>query len=146
MHRGRQRCQNRKLIRASGRVRRLFAAIALAVIAMPAGAQEAASTATASLPTSAATSAAGPALSAGATTTPPKTPAAQVGKLPLDAQVRWLSHAALSGMLASMSDQALVALFKSLDPLALPRYLKNGPIGYPSDRKSTRLNSSHITI
>jgi len=132
MHRGRQRCQNRKLIRASGRVRRLFAAIALAVIAMPAGAQEAASTATASLPTSASTSAAGSALSAGATTTPPRTPAAQVGKLPLDAQVRWLSHAALSGMLASMSDQALVALFKSLDPLALPRYLKNGPIGYPS--------------
>src|SRR5471030_1930754 len=132
MHRGRRRCQNRMLIRANGRVRRLFAAIALAVIAMPAGAQEAASTATASLPTSAATSAAGPALSAGATTTPPKTPAAQVGKLPLDSQVRWLSHAALSGMLANMSDPALVSLFKSLDPLALPRYLKNGPNGYPS--------------
>jgi len=30
-------------------------------------------------------------------------------------------------MLADMSDAALVSLFKSLDPLALPRYLKNGP-------------------
>jgi hypothetical protein len=35
-------------------------------------------------------------------------------------------------MLANMSDPALVSLFKSLDPLALPRYLKNGPNGYPS--------------
>ena len=132
MHRGRQRCRNRELIRASVRIQRLFAAIALIAVAMPASAQEAASTAMAALPTSAATSAAGPALSAGATSAPPKMPAAQVGKLPLDAQVRWLSHAALSGMLANMSDSALVALFKSLDALALPRYLKNGPIGYPS--------------
>ena len=134
MHRGRQRCQNRELMRARIRlrVRRLLAAVALVSISMSADAQEAASTATAALPTSAATSATGPALSAGAASTPPKTPAAQVGKLPLDAQVRWLSHAALSGMLAAMSDPALVALFKSLDPLALPRYLKNGPNGYPS--------------
>jgi Protein of unknown function (DUF1571) len=132
MHRARQRSQNRKLIRASAWIRSLLAALALSSITMPASAQEAASTATAALPTSAATSAAGPALSVGATSTPPKTPAAQVGKLPLDGQVRWLSHAALSGMLANMSDPALVSLFKSLDPLALPRYLKNGPNGYPS--------------
>jgi hypothetical protein len=135
MHRARQRRQNRKLIRASAWVPGLLAALALSAlsaIAVPASAQEAASTVTAALPTSAATSAAGPALSADATSTPPKTPAAQVGKLPLDGQVRWLSHAALSGMLANMSDPALVSLFKSLDPLALPRYLKNGPNGYPS--------------
>jgi hypothetical protein len=92
----------------------------------------AASTATPSLPTSAATSAAGPALSASATSAPPKTSASQVGKLSLDRQVRWLSRAALSGTLAKMSDAALVSLFQSLDPLALPRYLKDGPNGYPS--------------
>jgi hypothetical protein len=134
MHRARRRRQNRKLIRASAWVSSLLAALALSAIAVSASAQEAVSTATATiaLPTSAATSAAGPALSAGATSTPPKTPAAQVGKLPLDSQVRWLSRAARSGMLANMSDPALVSLFKSLDPLALPRYLKDGPNGYPS--------------
>ena len=132
MHRARQRRQNRKLIRASAWIRSLFAAIALVAIAIPASAQNAASTATAALPTSSATSAAGPALSASTMSTPPKTPATQVGKLPLDGQVRWLSHAARSGMLANMSDPALVSLFKSLDPLALPRYLKSGPNGYPS--------------
>ncbi|WP_256982623.1 DUF1571 domain-containing protein [Caballeronia sordidicola] len=132
MHRARQRRPNRMPIRASAWVPSLLAALALSAISIPVNAQEAASTATAALPTSAATSAAGPALSAGATSTPPKTPAAQVGKLPLDGQVRWLSRAALSGMLANMSDAALVSLFKSLDPLALPRYLKNGPNGYPS--------------
>jgi len=132
MHRARARRQNRKLIRARAWIPGLLAALAVSAIAVPANAQEAASTATAALPTSAATSAAGPALSASATSAPPKTPAAQVGKLPLDGQVRWLSHAARSGMLANMSDPALVSLFKSLDPLALPRYLKNGPNGYPS--------------
>src|SRR5471032_3057393 len=53
----------------------------------------AASTSIADLPTSAATSAAGPARSASATTIPPKTPASRVGTLSLDAQVRWLSRA-----------------------------------------------------
>ena len=132
MHRARQRRQNRKLIRVSVWARSLSAAVVLSSVTVPASAQEAASTVTAALPTSAATSAAGPALSAGATSAPPKTPPAQVGKLPLDGQVRWLSHAALSGMLANMSDAALVLLFRSLDPLALPRYLKDGPNGYPS--------------
>jgi hypothetical protein len=132
MHRARARRQYRKLIRAHAWIPGLLAALALSAVTMPANAQQAASTATAALPTSAATSAAGPALSANATSTPPKTPAAQVGKLPLDGQVRWLTHAARSGMLANMSDTALISLFKSLDPLALPRYLKNGPNGYPS--------------
>jgi len=135
MHRARQRRQNRQLIRVSVWIWGIWTAIGLAAIAMPAGAQDAASAATAALPVS---SAAGPALSASVTSASstssalPTTPAAQVGKLPLDDQVRWLSQAALSGMLANMSDPALVALFKSLDPLALPRYLKNGPNGYPS--------------
>ncbi|CDY76806.1 Superfamily I DNA and RNA helicases [Caballeronia glathei] len=62
----------------------------------------------------------------------PATPAAQVGKLTLDQQVRWLGRAARSGMLARMQDADLVALFQSLDPLTLPRYLKEGPNGYPS--------------
>jgi hypothetical protein len=132
MHRARARRQYRKLIRAHAWIPGLLAALALSAVTMPANAQQAASTATAALPTSAATSAAGPALSANAPSTPPKTPAAQVGKLPLDGQVRWLTHAARSGMLANMSDTALISLFKSLDPLALPRYLKNGPNGYPS--------------
>ncbi len=136
MHRARARRQNSKLIRARAWVPGLLTALALSAVtmsmSMPANAQLAASTATAALPTSAATSAAGTALSANAASTPPKTPAAQVGKLPLDGQVRWLTHAARSGMLANMSDTALVSLFKSLDPLTVPRYLKNGPNGYPS--------------
>jgi len=35
-------------------------------------------------------------------------------------------------MLANMNDADLVALFKSLDPLTVPRYLKDGPNGYSS--------------
>jgi hypothetical protein len=134
MHRARQRRQNHKQIRVVACVRNLLGVVALVAITVPATlrAQDAVSTDTVALPTSAATSAAGPARSVSATSAPPKTPAEQVGTLPLDAQVRWLSHAALSGMLADMSDAALVSLFKSLDPLALPRYLKNGPNGYPS--------------
>jgi hypothetical protein len=76
--------------------------------------------------------AADPAVSPNTTTTPPATPASKVGALPLDKQVRWLSHAARSGLLASMDDDTLVALFKSLDPLTLPRYLQEGPNGYRS--------------
>jgi hypothetical protein len=71
-------------------------------------------------------------LSASPSVAAPTTPASKVGALPLDGQVRWLTRAARSGMLANMDDDALVALFKSLDPLTLPRYLKNGPNGYPS--------------
>jgi hypothetical protein len=83
------------------------------------------------LPTSAATAADGPAPGAH-DPSPPAEPASEAGKLSLDQQVRWLSRAARSGMLARMQDGELVALFESLDPLTLPRYLKQGPNGYPS--------------
>jgi len=63
---------------------------------------------------------------------PPTTPLAQVGKLTLDRQVKWLRAAQQSGTLEKLDDAQLVALFQSLDPLALPRYIKEGPNGYPS--------------
>jgi hypothetical protein len=138
MHRARPRRQSRSSICASvcacawsllsglAQAQEVASATTAAAMVMPA------TTATPALPTSAATSAAGPALSGSATSASPKTPASQVGRLSLDSQVRWLSRAALSGMLAKMSDPALVSLFQSLDPLALPRYLKAGPNGYPS--------------
>jgi hypothetical protein len=63
---------------------------------------------------------------------PPVTPPAQVGKLTLDQQVKWLRAAQQSGALEQLDDAQLVALFQSLDPLTLPRYIKEGPNGYPS--------------
>jgi Protein of unknown function (DUF1571) len=63
---------------------------------------------------------------------PPTTPSSQVGKLTLDQQVKWLRAAQQSGAMERLSDEQLVALFQSLDPLALPRYIKEGPNGYPS--------------
>ncbi|MGV2289328.1 DUF1571 domain-containing protein [Trinickia sp. YCB016] len=63
---------------------------------------------------------------------PPTVPAARVGKLPLDTQVQWLRRAAQSGMLEQLDDAALVALFTSLDPRTLSRYIAAGPNGYPS--------------
>ncbi|TDN70574.1 DUF1571 domain-containing protein [Paraburkholderia sp. BL10I2N1] len=57
---------------------------------------------------------------------------AQVGKLPVDEQVRWLRRAAQSGALERLNDAQLDALFESLDPLTVPRYIKEGPNGYPS--------------
>jgi hypothetical protein len=62
----------------------------------------------------------------------PTTPSSQVGKLTLDQQVKWLRAAQQSGALEKLDDAQLVALFQSLDPLALPRYIKEGPNGYPS--------------
>ena len=62
----------------------------------------------------------------------PTTPSSQVGKLTLDRQVKWLRAAQQSGAMEKLSDEQLVALFQSLDPLALPRYIKEGPNGYPS--------------
>lgn len=62
----------------------------------------------------------------------PATPSSQVGKLTLDQQVKWLRAAQQSGALEKLGDAQLVALFQSLDPLALPRYIKEGPNGYPS--------------
>lgn len=57
---------------------------------------------------------------------------ADVARLPLDDQVRWLRRAAQHGALAKLDDARLVALFASLDPRALPRYIAEGPNGYPS--------------
>jgi len=105
--------------------------------------QDASDIAVAALAGSATTSVAGPALPASESARPPATPASKVGALPLDAQVRWLSRAARSGMLAAMDDSALVTLFKSLDPLTLARYVKNGPNGYPS-YEFTMLRSERI--
>jgi Protein of unknown function (DUF1571) len=62
----------------------------------------------------------------------PTTPPSQVGKLTLDQQVKWLRAAQQSGAMEKLGDDQLVALFQSLDPLALPRYIKEGPNGYPS--------------
>ncbi|WP_242540002.1 DUF1571 domain-containing protein [Trinickia mobilis] len=63
---------------------------------------------------------------------PPAVPVAQAGTLPLDAQVQWLRRAAQSGMLEKLDDDALGALFSSLDPRTLSRYIAAGPNGYPS--------------
>ncbi|MGA7776804.1 MAG: DUF1571 domain-containing protein [Paraburkholderia sp.] len=57
---------------------------------------------------------------------------AQVGELPVDQQVRWLRAAAQSGALERLDDAQLLALFQSFDPLTVPRYIKEGPNGYPS--------------
>ncbi|HTH62828.1 MAG TPA: DUF1571 domain-containing protein [Paraburkholderia sp.] len=57
---------------------------------------------------------------------------AGVGALPLDAQVAWLQRAAQRGDLEALDDAQLIALFSSLDPLTVPRYIAAGPNGYPS--------------
>jgi hypothetical protein len=62
----------------------------------------------------------------------PSTPPAQAGKLTLDQQVHWLRQAQQSGALEKLDDAQLTALFQSLDPLTLPRYIQEGPNGYPS--------------
>ncbi|HEY1607945.1 MAG TPA: DUF1571 domain-containing protein, partial [Paraburkholderia sp.] len=67
-----------------------------------------------------------------AATTQASTPAlsaAAVGKLPLDAQVAWLQRAAQHGELETLDDAQLIALFSSLDPRTLPRYIAAGPNG-----------------
>jgi hypothetical protein len=60
------------------------------------------------------------------------TPASAVGTLPPDAQVRWLQRAASDDSLAQLDDAQLVALFASLDPRTLERYIAAGPNGYAS--------------
>jgi hypothetical protein len=55
-----------------------------------------------------------------------------VATLPPDQQVKWLRNAAQSGALEQMDDAQLVQLFESLDPLTMPRYIEEGPNGYPS--------------
>ncbi len=73
-----------------------------------------------------------PALDTASNVKAPTTPASQVGKLTLDQQVKWLRAEQQSGAMEKLDDAQLVALFQSLDPLALPRYIKEGPNGYPS--------------
>ncbi|WP_408292976.1 DUF1571 domain-containing protein [Paraburkholderia sediminicola] len=73
-----------------------------------------------------------PALDTGVAVKAPTTPSSQVGKLTLDEQVKWLRAEQQSGAMEKLDDAQLVALFQSLDPLALPRYIKEGPNGYPS--------------
>ncbi len=73
-----------------------------------------------------------PALDTASAVKAPTTPSSQVGKLTLDQQVKWLRAAQQSGAMEKLDDAQLVALFQSLDPLALPRYIKEGPNGYPS--------------
>jgi hypothetical protein len=62
----------------------------------------------------------------------PSVAPSQAGKLTLDQQVRWLRQAQQSGALEKLDDAQLVALFQSLDPLTLSRYIQEGPNGYPS--------------
>ncbi|MGF6722984.1 hypothetical protein P3T43_002336 [Paraburkholderia sp. GAS41] len=62
----------------------------------------------------------------------PSVPPTQAGKLTLDQQMHWLRQAQQSGALEKLDDAQLAALFQSLDPLTLPRYIQEGPNGYPS--------------
>ncbi|MEZ0605400.1 DUF1571 domain-containing protein [Paraburkholderia sp. IW21] len=73
-----------------------------------------------------------PALDTASAVKAPATPSSQVGKLTLDQQVKWLRAAQQSGAMEKLDDTQLVSLFQSLDPLALPRYIKEGPNRYPS--------------
>jgi hypothetical protein len=54
----------------------------------------------------------------------------QVGSLPVERQVAWLSHAAQSGDLEKLSDAQLVELFQSLAPNTLPLYVESGIARY----------------
>ncbi|TXC86464.1 DUF1571 domain-containing protein [Paraburkholderia azotifigens] len=58
--------------------------------------------------------------------------ASKVAGLPLEQQVKWLRNAAQTGALEQMNDAQLVALFEALDPVTVPRYIEEGPNGYPS--------------
>jgi hypothetical protein len=60
------------------------------------------------------------------------TPATQLAGLGVAQQAQWLSKAAASGALAKLDDAQLVALFRSLDPGTLPRYLQDGLGDYAS--------------
>jgi hypothetical protein len=60
------------------------------------------------------------------------TPPSAVGALSPDAQVRWLQRAASDDTLAQLDDTQLIALFASLDPHTLERYIAAGPNGYAS--------------
>jgi len=55
---------------------------------------------------------------------------AQVGNLPVEDQVAWLSHAAQSGELERLGDAQLIELFQTLAPDTLPRYVQTGNTRY----------------
>jgi hypothetical protein len=63
---------------------------------------------------------------------PPKVAPAEAAKLKPNEQVRWLRQAAQSGLLEKLDDAELTTLFQSLDALTVPRYVQDGPNGYPS--------------
>jgi hypothetical protein len=56
----------------------------------------------------------------------------QVGKLGVAEQTRWLADAAKNGRLEDLDDARLTALFQSLDPLTVPRYLRENQHVYAS--------------
>ncbi|MDR5854720.1 DUF1571 domain-containing protein [Caballeronia sp. LZ062] len=56
----------------------------------------------------------------------PQPPINEIATQPADQQAHWLARAAADGTLAHLADAELVALFRSLDPGALPRYLRDG--------------------
>ncbi|MCX5538960.1 DUF1571 domain-containing protein [Paraburkholderia sp. CNPSo 3076] len=60
------------------------------------------------------------------------TPAAEVAKLSVDQQVRWLQRAQKNDALTKLDDAQLTALFEAFDPLVVPTLIKLGPAGYPS--------------
>ncbi|HKR41923.1 MAG TPA: DUF1571 domain-containing protein [Paraburkholderia sp.] len=60
------------------------------------------------------------------------TSAAEVAKLSVDQQVRWLQRAQKSDALTKLDDAQLTALFEAFDPLVVPTLIKLGPAGYPS--------------
>lgn len=69
---------------------------------------------------------------AAAASAQPAVSAAQAAQLPADQQVGWLQRAARSGALERLDDAQLVALFQSLDPGTLRRYIEAGPNGFGS--------------
>jgi len=52
---------------------------------------------------------------------------AKITRDPVAQQARWLRTAAQRGTLAQLDDATLTTLFKALDPLAVPLYIRNGP-------------------
>jgi len=62
----------------------------------------------------------------------PEIPPSGVGALAPEEQVLWLQRAAREDALAQLDDTQLVALFESLAPGTLARYIAAGPNGYAS--------------
>jgi hypothetical protein len=126
---GTERVQRIQHITRLARWRPLVAATFVAGVCATAFAQTAPEAATNPATATAATTAT---TSAASEVQSPSVPPSQAGKLTLDQQVRWLRQAQQSGALEKLDDAQLVALFQSLDPLTLPRYVQEGPSEYPS--------------